>query len=266
MEYIKLGELKVSRFILGSNPFSGFSHQSIDRDTEMKRWYTTARIKETLGKAEEVGINTLIARTDYHVMRMLMEYWDEGGKLRWFAQTCPEVGEHEQCVNRAASGGAKACHIHGGVMDRALAQGELNDIQGVVDMIRENGMLAGVAGHNPKVFEWAEENIDVDYYMCSYYNPTSRAENAEHVHGAEEKFGAWDRDVMTKLIGGLSKPVVHYKILAAGRNATSEAFGYATKKMRDEDAVCVGVHTKDDADMLAVDVKMFDEGLKAARG
>jgi hypothetical protein len=82
MDYINLGNLKVSRFILGSNPFSGFSHQSPDMDQEMRRYFTSARIKQLLYEAEGLGVNTLIARTDHHVMRMLLEYWDEGGRLQ----------------------------------------------------------------------------------------------------------------------------------------------------------------------------------------
>jgi hypothetical protein len=35
MQTIKLGKIEVTRFILGGNPFSGFSHQSSARDREM---------------------------------------------------------------------------------------------------------------------------------------------------------------------------------------------------------------------------------------
>ena len=126
MEPVQLGDISVSRFILGSNPFSGFSHQGPEMDLRMKRYYTTQRIKDTLREAERLGVNTLVGRTDHHVMRLLLEYWDEGGKIQWFAQTCPGVGPTEMCVRRALEGGAKACHIHGGVMDHLLAQGRIN--------------------------------------------------------------------------------------------------------------------------------------------
>ena len=95
MQYVQFHHLTVSRLMMGSNPFSGFSHQSLERDDEMRHYFSAQRVKETLRSAEAVGVNTLIARTDYHVMRMLMEYRDEGGTLQWFAQTCPEVGSHD---------------------------------------------------------------------------------------------------------------------------------------------------------------------------
>ena len=261
MDLIRIGEREVSRFILGSNPFSGFSHQSPAMDVLMKRYYTAARIKETLCEAESLGINTWIARTDYHVMRLLLEYRDEGGEIQWFAQTCPEVGDHEACINRAASMGAVACHIHGGVMDFLLAQTRLDEIPRVVDVIRQKGMLAGIAGHNPGVFQWAEEHLDVDYYMCSYYNPTPRDTNAGHVSEMTEWYLEEDRAAMTALIHTLSRPVIHYKVMAAGRNKPAEALAYVARSMRAEDAVCVGVFTKDAPHMLSQDVRLLEESI-----
>ena len=66
---------------------------------------------------------------------------------------------------------------------------------------------------------------------------------------------------MTTLIPKLSKPVIHYKIMAAGRNDPDEAFEYAAKRMRDCDAACVGVYTKDNPNMLEEDVKLLEKNL-----
>ena len=259
MEHIQIGKLQLSRFILGSNPFSGFSHQGVEMDEQMKRYYSCEKIKQTLAEAERVGIDTLIARTDSLILRVVTEYRAEGGKIAWFAQTCPEVGSTEECVRRAVKGQAAACHIHGGVMDHLLAHNELDEVKEGVEMIRQAGMPAGVAGHQPGVFKWVEENIDVDYYMCSYYNPIPREYTAEHTSELEEYYGDEDREAMVAVIRGLSKPVVHYKILAAGRNKPADAFAYAFKHMRDCDAVCVGVYTENAPTMLEEDVRLFEK-------
>ncbi|OGV37130.1 MAG: hypothetical protein A2X48_04785 [Lentisphaerae bacterium GWF2_49_21] len=262
MEYAQMGKLKVSRYILGTNQFSGFSHWSLEKDLEMKRYYTMEKIKQTLHEAEALGINTMIGRTDNFVMRVLLEYWDQGGKIQWFGQTCSEFATHATSINNAASGGAKACQIHGGVMDYLLAQKKTDEVQPAIDLIRKKGMLAGIAGHNPKVFEWAEKNLDVDYYMCCYYDASNRSNNAGHVHGSEEVFDNKDRDIMTKLIKTLSKPVIHYKIMGAGRNDPKEAFQFAAKCMRKNDTACVGVYTKDDPDMIKKGVDLLLSNLK----
>lgn len=263
--HVQLGRLRVSRFIIGGNPFSGFSHQSLERDEEMLRWYTTARIKEALAGAEGQGVDTFLGRGDNHVIRLLLEYRQEGGTIQWIAQTTPELASLERAIDRAVAGGAQACFIHGGQMDHLLAQGGLDAVGPALERIRKAGLSAGVAGHDPEVFRWAEASADCDYYMCSYYNPSSRAARAEHVAGRREWFGDDDRQIMAALIQGLKRPVIHYKIMAAGRNDPDEAFAFAAAHMRPGDAVCVGIHTKDNPQMVRDDVERLQRGLAAAR-
>lgn len=252
-----IGTLTVSRLLLGSNPFSAFSHQGPDRDLEMRKYYTVERIKTTLREAEEAGITGVVARTDFHVIRTLQEHWDEGGSLKWIAQTCPEVGPPETCVGRAARAGASACYIHGGVMDHLVAKNDTGQIRRAIDMIRQSGLPAGIAGHSPRVFEWAEKNLECDFYACCYYNPSRRDEKPEHVSSLNEWFAAEDRKTMTDLIRSLSRPVIHYKIMAAGRNDPAEAFAFCGRAMRPYDLACVGVFTKEAPDMLAKNAELF---------
>lgn len=260
---VEIGGLDVSRLIVGGNPFSGFSHQSIERDREMVHYYTTTRIKAALARAESVGINTFMGRSDHHIRRVLTEYWDDGGTIQWFAQTSPEYGMPSESVPRAAATGASACYIHGGQMDHLLAQDLLDEIPSTIEMIREAGMAAGLAGHNPRVFEWAESNVDVDFYMCSYYNPTTRDDRPEHVPGAKEWFAPEDREAMVGVIRGLSKPAVHYKVMAAGRNEPREAFAFVARHLRAQDAVCVGVYLGDNPHMLAENARLLEENVAA---
>ncbi len=267
MDTVKFGELEVSRFILGSNPFSGFAHQGAKRDDEMVHWYTAARIKEVLRQAEGLGITAVLGRADRHIIRTLMEYWDEGGRLQWMAQTCPGVGPTERVARMAVEGGARAVYIHGGVMDNCLARGDMSDPLRGLEIIRGAGLPAGIAGHDPEVFRWAErEKLAVDFYMCSYYNSAHRDQSAEKLKGQAEWFLEEDRKTMTELVQELSRPAIHYKVMAAGRNDPAEAIPFAVKSMRPGDAVCVGVFTKDNPGMLAEDVAIFEEAWKREKG
>ncbi len=260
--FSKIGNLKVSKLIIGGNPFSGFSHQGAGRDDEMKRYYTVDRIKKTLARAERLGINTHMSRADHHVMRYLMEYWDQGGRIQWFAQTCTEIGAIERGVQNAILGGAKACYIHGGQMDYKVLNRQTRELAPAIKMIRSAGMVAGVAGHNPRVFEWAMKNLDVDFYMCCYYNPARRDKQPEHVHGAKERFSDHDRDAMAEMIQRLDKPVIHYKVLAAGRNDPARAFDFVAGLMKPNDAVCVGIYTNDFPDSIRQNIKLLAESLR----
>lgn len=258
MEFVHWNSCKISRFILGGNPFSGFSHQGIETDREMRQYFTTAKIKEILRQAEELHINTLVARADHHILRMLFEYYEEGGTIQFLAQTCPEYATPSHSVVRAAAYGAKGCYIHGGVMDYLYAQHKLEEVRPIIDQIHSQQMLAGIAGHNPEVFTWAEEvELPVDFYLCAYYNPDRRDEHAEHRHGVQEQYLEADRQRMIKVIANLSKPVIHYKILAAGRNDAQKAFEFTSAHLRQDDALCVGVFPKHKLSMLEEDVNYF---------
>ncbi|MHB9023678.1 MAG: hypothetical protein ACYC7E_05805 [Armatimonadota bacterium] len=263
---IKLGNLEVSRFILGSNPQSGFSHQGVDRDQEMMHYYTMDRMKALMRKAEALGIRTFIGRTGHHVPRLLMEHWDEGGTLNWIGQSSAEHCTLARSAQFAVEGGAKGCFLHGGVMDFKVTNGQTDDIAEAIAAIRDAGLPAGIAGHKPGTFKWAEKHLDVDFYMCCYYNPISRDENAEHISGRPEWFSPDDRQLMVDLIQTLSKPVIHYKIMAAGRNDPKEAFAFTARYLRPQDAVCVGIYDKDHPTQLEEDVRLFEESLNAVAG
>ena len=253
---VRLGSLEVSRFIIGGNPFSGFSHQSKDRDAEMRAWYTDERIVETLFQAEALGLTTAILRGDDHIARCLAEYWRQGGTMRWVAQTASQATTQIDAVRFCADHGASACYIHGGIVDNYVAQGRGDDLVQAVGLIRDLGLPAGIAGHEVEDFRFAEEHLDLDFYMACYYNPSSRAASPHHIHGAEERFAPEDRAERVALIQTLSRPAIHYKVLAAGRLSAAEGLADAARNMRPGDAVCVGVHTGDNADMLREDLEI----------
>lgn len=265
LDTVQLGDLSVSKLILGGNTFSGFSHFGHEKDKEMLHYFTAERIKQTYADAERLGVNTHIGRADHHIMRVLMEYWDEGGTIQWIAQTCPELGAPDRGVRNALRGGAKACFLHGGVMDVRFASGELGDLPAAINSIHDAGLPAGVAGHNPLVHEWAAEHLDIDFHMCCYYNPVKRGSGGDHIAGTQERYAEEDRDLMMLTIPKLDKPVIHYKILAAGRNDPAEAFAFAARQMRPNDSVCVGIYPGANPRMLEEDVEHLQNALEGVQ-
>lgn len=254
---VSLGGLEVTRFILGGNPFAGFSHQTRERDAEMRAWYTDERIVETLFAAQSLGVTATISRGDAHMARCLKGYWEQGGTMVWIAQTASEAPTQLDAARSCVDSGASACFVHGGIVDNYLARGREDDLARAVDLIRELGLPVGVAGHEVSSFQWAERHLDVDFYMACYYNPSSRRESPHHVHGADERFRPEDREERAALIQTLSHPAIHYKVMAAGRLPAAEALAYAARQMRPGDAVCVGVYTGDGAGIIEEDVRLL---------
>jgi hypothetical protein len=98
--------------------------------------------------------------------------------------------------------------------------------------------------------------------MCSYYNPSRRDKRAEHNPGTPERFAPGDREAMVRTIKFLGRPVIHYKVLAAGRLDPREAFAYVGRRLRPHDAVCVGVYTRDAPYMLQENLQLLEDGLR----
>ena len=256
---VPLANLTVTRLVLGGNPFSGFSHQGDERDAEMVSYYTAARVKETLRKAEAAGITTLFARSDRHVARTLREYWDEGGTIQWVAQTASEEPDPMTNIPRAHKWGAKAIYLHGGQTDYFLSNDQGGRIIDAIKAIHDRGLPAGVAGHRADDHDWVREHVDCDFQMCCYYNSSDRASDPAHHASYDECFDVRDRDRMMETIARMGdRPVVHYKILAAGRTPPDEAFRFAGRHMRPHDVCCVGVHLGDNPDMIAEDIDLFN--------
>src|SRR5689334_9963454 len=55
---VKFGKTDITRLIIGSNPFYGFSHFNRILDQTMRDWYTQDRRMEVLHACERQGINT----------------------------------------------------------------------------------------------------------------------------------------------------------------------------------------------------------------
>jgi hypothetical protein len=257
-----LGNLEVSRFLIGGNPFSGFSHQSRERDQAMRVWYTDERIIEALFQAEALGLNACLSRGDDHIAALMRRYWDQGGTLRWLAQTNSRAETAAAGAQYCIDHGAAACYLHGGIMDNYIAQGRYDDVHRFVETVRAAGVPVGIAAHMPDCWRWCEKNVALDFYMGCYYNPSPRDEIPHHDPNARERYLEEDRKERVAAIQTLSKPVIHYKILAAGRIAAPEAFRYAAAHMRPQDAVCVGVFTQDDPAMVGTDLRLFLNALR----
>jgi hypothetical protein len=262
MRKVKIGNiLKVSGLCIGGNPFSGFSHQTSERSKEMTTYYTPDQIKKTLRIAETAGINTLFARTDDHILGIIKDYWDTGGTIQWFAQVCVEQGEPDawkRWLKDSVKLGARAAYIHGGVVDNWYASKKFDTFREALDMMRERNIAAGFAGHNPEAHEWIRDNLDVDFQMCCYYNPTDRSKSPHHIDKGE-KWDNEDRKRILEVIATIQKPVVHYKVFAGGNKPITQAFEVMGKHIRNSDVACVGFFLKDDPDMIRKDIDLFEK-------
>jgi hypothetical protein len=233
---INIGDLQVTRLICGANPFSGISHQTYELDIEMRDFYTVARIKQTLRECEEIGINTLLARADSHIKRMLAEYWNEGGKIQWIAQTAHEWRSLHDNIIGMVQAGAKAAFIQGTTVDEMFLDGRIDELAPLLDLIHSAGMPAGIGSHIPHVIRYIEEKgWGPDFYVVSFYNVITH----------DESYLDEDRHEAVKLIRELEKPCIAIKVLAAGRNEPEAGLRFAFENIKACDVVAVGTYWKE---------------------
>ena len=252
--------IEVSRLILGGNPFSGFSHQSPDRDKEMVNYYTTTRIKDTLRRAEAAGINTSVLRSDGHIERILREYYNEGGCIQWIVQVGARPEEFAGTVARAVSLGAKAAYIHGGIGDKAYMEQDLDMLTQLLGHIHDQGIPAGIGAHAPEAHRWVyESDLAVDFHVVSFYNCGSLHD------GKGKKFQSEDPPLACEAIREIDRPCIGYKIMGAGRVDARDAFDLAFANIKPNDCVNVGMYLGDNENMVEENAAMVSEILASTR-
>ncbi len=241
---IRLGKLEVSRFILGSNPFWGYSHKSAQLDEEMRRYHTDERIMQILDEAADCGLTALASPPDDRWVKLWRRYLDRGGRLKLWLSQChgaPEQMPRE--IDRSVAAGAAAIFIQGARVEEQYKQGRFDVLRSWIERIKDAGLPAGAAAHWPEIHpELERRGFPTDFYYQCFYNASLTSD-----------YSAAERENAVATILELDKPVVAYKILGAGRLAAGEGFEYAFNHIRRKDGVCVGIYAERAVDQIRQD-------------
>ena len=203
---------RVSRLIVGGNPITGHSHFSHDLDNEMVDYFTAENAKKLLFQCEQHGINAMQLRGDRHLLRLIHEYRDQGGKLMWIAQTVSELADIRAGVRSIAAYEPIAIYLHGTRADNYWKTGKLDQLKDDLAALRDSGLPAGLGSHTPEVIEESEDKgWDVDFYMAALYNPYKLTPGWRESFLASGKhepeiYEHTDRDRMCNVIRQTRKP------------------------------------------------------------
>jgi len=263
----------VSRLLIGGNPFSANSHLSPAVDADMRAYHTTTRVLADLRRAEKWGVTALQSRGDNHMIRLMRDHWESGGRLQWWAQTASERADVFANIRQIANAGATAVYHHGTRTDSLWHAGRIEEVVPYLKAIRDSGCLVGLGTHIPGVLAYAEEHYwDVDFYMASLYNLSRAPRESTLVSAGQtspERFVDEDRALMLEAIRATSKPVLAFKVLGASRRAQSpgalkEAITEALAGIKPGDAMVVGVFTKY-GDQVAQDCRIVIDWHRSQR-
>ncbi|MBE6659598.1 MAG: hypothetical protein E7604_14295 [Ruminococcaceae bacterium] len=267
---MKIGDLHVSRLIVGSNPFTGKSHLTPDVDADMKAHFTEDAAFAMLHRCEEAGINAVQSRGSMPVMGLLHRYRQSGGTLMWLAQTGKSLTTFDDELHEMMKYHPAAVCIHGELSDELFLTGMLDRLGGLLDRIRRYNVPCGICSHFPEVLSYAEEHhLKPDYYMASVYN-LFQPDRSHDVNPTGERFEDSDVPLMYKTIRSLSAPAIALKILGAGRKCETQeqvraAFIEAFSEMKRGDGVLVGMFDKYQ-DQPFLDAQYAEEAIRLAEG
>jgi hypothetical protein len=249
---MKFGNVEISRLVLGTNQFYGFSHYSGNLDYAMRQWYTPEKICEVLRRANQYGINAFnyvnLGRSNQDYQKFL----DEGGKMNLVAQI---IGDQTATYKQFKP---LAMYNQGEQVDKAFQNGEMDTVQEWCKKTRDLGCLVGVGTHKPEVIAYVEEHgWDVDFYAGCVYNRTRATEewkqalNGEVQEMQQETYLRSDPARMYKVMRQTKKPCFAFKVLAAGRisgKGVEQAFRTAFESIKPIDGIFVGMwpYSKDE--------------------
>lgn len=248
--------LKLTKLLIGANPFGGYSHQSEERDIAMRSFHTPEQIFETWDRAWKAGINTFVTNNETpHVIEATAKYLADGGKMQWVAQLNGRLLKNmEAAIDQAIGYGAVAGYFHGALVDDCFANKDAETLKRWVAHARERNFIIGCAGHNVDTHYWVDTLNLVDFHAVPFFNCGS-----VHSKIGGERFQLEDVFAATKLIQYLKKPCIAYKVLGAGRIDARMGFDFAVRNIKPGDVVNVGMNRGDNDDMVEENVAIFEQ-------
>lgn len=228
----KIGKLELSRLMLGGNLISGWAHS---RDLSyvtalMKNYNTERKILETLEIAEINGINVINLSIGDDTS-FLKKHWKRGGKMMLIAQANPGEKNDLTQFKRAIDQGASAVHIQGHGAEKLVEDGQVDVIAKIMDMLKSQGVPAGVGAHALSVIvECEKAKVGADFYQKTLHTKDYRSAPKANENG---DLGSWDNgwckdaDEVIEFMYNVNKPFVAFKVMAAGAIPPRKAFQYA---------------------------------------
>ena len=239
--------VSVSRMLIGINWFLGYSHTSKAKDDFIIEHQTRQRLREIITVFMKAGIDTLYGvrpETTPGLMAAIADAEQATGRKCITIATPtlniadgPEaLAETGRLLDAHAKLGATFCLPHQATTDALVDRRKrcITNMDKYCAMIRARGMIPGLSTHMPEAPVYADESgLDVATYI-QIYNPVGFLMQIEV-------------DWVHRMIWSCQKPVICIKPMAAGRCLPLVGMAFAWSTLRDQDMVCVGTLTADEA-------------------
>jgi len=239
-----VGGVSLSRMIIGTNWFLGWSHTSAAKDKFIRSFQTAENIADILTVFMEHGVDTIMGMPVPILKDAIQIAQNKTGRKAILILTPhfnilpggPKETEPERVFDDCKQMGATFCMPHQCITDTLMDKmhGVIRDYDKYARMIRERGMVPGLSTHAPESVVIADKtNADVETYI-QIYNAIGFLMQVEV-------------DWVMRIIRDAKKPVMAIKPMAAGRLLPPVGLAFVWNTIRDQDMVTVGTTTPDEA-------------------
>jgi len=258
-----VGGLSLSRMIVGTNWFLGFSHCTPSKDKLIKDVAGTRKaIADILEVFFKAGVDTVMGLIDREpLMDAVRDAEDRTGVKAIFVSTpgipvnreTPvkgfDIGEVKRVVEKNAQLGAAFCLPHQSTTDLMVDRctREVRKMDEVCRVIRQYDMIPGLSTHMPESIIYSDETgLDVETYI-SIYNAMGFLMQIEV-------------DWISNVIRNAKKPVMTIKPMASGQIRPFQALNFVWNTLRPIDMVTVGTMTPDEAkELIDMSLSILDQ-------
>ena len=249
----EVGGLSVSRMIVGTNWFLGYTHCTVGKSRSVVRMVTNAKaIADIIEVFLKAGVDTIMCpHTTTCMYDAIREAEQRVGRKMIIIETPSfptdkrtpfdgfDIGECERILDEEVKKGVAISMPHTSttdvMVDKCLR--EVRQMDTICKLIREREMIPGLSTHIPETVIYADETgLDVE----SYIQPFNLMGYLMQI----------EVDWVARLIRNAKKPVMTIKTMAAGQIRPYQAMLFTWNAIRDCDMVTVGTMAPEEAQEL----------------
>ncbi len=244
-----VGGVSVSRMIVGTNWFLGYSHTTAAKDKYIRSVMDRSAIADILEVFLAAGIDTIMGLINNKLLAESVREAEQRTGRPMIVVSTPSIpispdtpdkgfdrGEVSAILDREKEIGATFCMPHQGTTDSLVDRctRKIRHMDVLCAMIRERGLIPGLSTHMPESIVYADETgLDVETYV-SLYNSMGFLMQVEV-------------DWVAGVIQDAAHPVMTIKPMAAGQLRPLQGLTFAWTTIRKCDMVTVGTMTPDEA-------------------
>lgn len=253
----KIGDLEMSRLVLGCNLIGGWSHsRDLHYVSQLFRQYNSEnKIFETLNICEQAGINTTnIVNLFYPVFNKYKKI--TGSDMISICQVSIFENEPDpfKDIKQAMDYGATTMYIQGANGDRLVKTDRMDMLWQAIDFMQSQGYVAGIGAHSIQVPIACEKaGLKPDYYFKTmhhdqYWSANPREFRVEfgvdgeyfldHNKYHDNIFDLFPEQTV-EFFKNSDVPLFGFKVLAGGAIKPEDGFRYAFEN--GADFICVGM-------------------------